>query len=79
MTCQITLTDEQLAELEVIVNQDLASSRHELHRTWNSDYKAQVKRHIELAEHILSAVQLVRGRRPVGGSPAADAATSQTG
>lgn len=48
MTQQVQWTEEELAELRRLVDQEWTASREELHHTANIDYKAKLKTHLRL-------------------------------
>ncbi len=60
MACQISLSPEELDDLESVINQDLDASREELHHTWQAEYKDQVKRQIERMSRVLDLIRLAR-------------------
>jgi len=73
MAYTITLSDEELAELDGLIHDELADRRHELRRTRNPEFRGQVTHHIRLLDHLL---RMVHGARPAdcrGRGPAVDA------
>ena len=53
MTHQIRLSDEEFDEFDLILRQELRSTKTELRRTRNPDYRVEVRRRMELIEQIL--------------------------
>jgi hypothetical protein len=57
MSHNITLSDDELHELDELLTSALASSLHELHHTENFQYKDYVKGNVKLIERMLKVVQ----------------------
>lgn len=57
MTHQLTLSDEELAELDDMLSRELQATRVELHRTDSLHFKERVQRHIDVMSHLQEAVR----------------------
>jgi hypothetical protein len=57
MSHSITLSDDELKELDELLTSALKSSLLELHRTEAFAYKDYVKRNVQLIERLLKVVQ----------------------
>ena len=57
MAYQILMSEEELGQFEHMIRHELETSHHELRRTRNPNFRAQVLRRIELAEGMLHSCQ----------------------
>ncbi len=65
MVHQLVFSDEELDQLECMLRHELETSHHELRRTRNPDFRAQILRRIGLAECMLSSCRHAQAK-PVG-------------
>lgn len=56
MKTAIRLSTEEIDELEVLLHRELDSTRVELRRTRNPRFRAGIKHHMRLTEHMLETV-----------------------
>lgn len=64
MKRQITVSDEELSELDAVLSNELSDTRTELRRTRNPAFRKQVNHHIEVIAHIRETVEEAIGPRP---------------
>ncbi|MCY2927581.1 MAG: hypothetical protein NT031_19505 [Planctomycetota bacterium] len=57
MSHRIELTDEELAALEQLLEQELRTSLVELRHTSNIDYKERVRGHVALMQRLAKVLQ----------------------
>lgn len=60
MNAKITLSYEELIEMEQLLERELDSTRSELHRTKNKDFKEHIRHHMETIEHMLKVAREAR-------------------
>ena len=60
MKTTITLSTEEIDELEVLLHRELDSTRVELRRTRNPNFRDGIKTHMRLTEHMLESVASAR-------------------
>jgi hypothetical protein len=57
MTHQLTLSGEELGELDEMLSRELQAAHVELHRTDSLYFKEKVQHHLELMTHVREAVR----------------------
>ena len=69
MAYQIDLSDEELDELDLVLRQEFRSTRIELRRTRNPEYRGEVRHHMDLVEHILESLGSAKSRSGTAAGP----------
>ncbi len=60
MNAKITLTYEELIEMEQLLEREMDSTHTEMHRTKNKDFKDHIRHHLETIEHMLKVTREAR-------------------
>ncbi len=60
MTTAIRLSDEEIEELELLLHRELDSTRVELRRTRNPQFRDGIKHYMRVTEHMLEVVEGAR-------------------
>lgn len=63
MTYYISMSLEELDEVGMLLSRELSTDRAELRRTRNPQFRDQVRRKIDLREHVLDTIRYARTER----------------
>ena len=64
MKCELSVSAEELAELNALLEREIQSSHVELRRTRNPEFRDQVQQHVDRLEGLLR--QLTQAQAPAG-------------
>jgi len=53
MKCELDISSEELADLDVLLQREAQASRSELRRTRNPQFRSELEHHVERVEHLL--------------------------
>jgi hypothetical protein len=66
MAHELRLSDEELAELGRILQRELDTTRGELRRTRNLDYKEEVRHRMEMTDRLRRIIETAKAGQHVG-------------
>lgn len=62
MACSLVLNDEELVELDDLLHQEVTTSRTELRRTRNPEFRDQINHRIKMAAHLRDLIARARAQ-----------------
>jgi len=65
MECKLDISDQELAELQSLLRREIESSRNELRRTRNLEFRDQIRHHVEVLSHVLERVTRIESEMGV--------------